>query len=195
MLRHDLLNNFAAIISGINLFKADNDIQILDEIRSKCYNSISIIKNAKEITLESYQQNDLQKISLQDILQKVSDEFHELKIGEIEPAHVFANEKILSVFENIINNAKLHGKADIVEITAKNVRDFCEIKISNNGNPIPHELFDKIFEENFSYGNSGQTGMGLFLVRQTIENFGGSVYVEEKHPRGVSFVINLQKAD
>jgi two-component system sensor kinase len=70
--------------------------------------------------------------------------------------------------------------------------DYCEIRIADNGKGIPDEIKDDIFEEGFSYGDSGGSGLGLYIVKKTIERYDGSVRVENNKPSGSVFVIHLK---
>ena len=65
----------------------------------------------------------------------------------------------------------------------------------NNGTKIPEEIKDRIFEEEFSHGERGRTGMGLHLVERNIIRYGGSIYLEENEDSNVSFILNLKKAE
>jgi len=51
-----------------------------------------------------------------------------------------------------------------------------------------------IFDEGFHYGESGHTGIGLYIVKRTIEEYDGEVLVEDNKPHGAIFVIRLKKA-
>jgi two-component system sensor kinase len=48
---------------------------------------------------------------------------------------------------------------------------------------------EKIFDEGFSYGERRGTGLGLYLVKKTMERYGGSVRVEDNKPQGAVFVL------
>ena len=69
----------------------------------------------------------------------------------------------------------------------------CEIKFKDNGTGIPDKIKDKIFDEGFSNGKAGHTGIGLHIVRKTIEHYGGSISVENIKPNGAVFTVTLKK--
>ena len=70
------------------------------------------------------------------------------------------------------------------------------LNIFNSGDNIPEENIDKIFTAYFSTKESGGgTGIGLYLVRQIVENhFGGSVYCRNTE-NGVVFTIEMKEKD
>ena len=83
--------------------------------------------------------------------------------------------------------------------TETEVSDECRtvrLNIFNSGDNIPEENIDKIFTAYFSTKESGGgTGIGLYLVRQIVENhFGGSVYCRNTE-NGVVFTIEMKEKD
>ena len=68
----------------------------------------------------------------------------------------------------------------------------CRVKFIDNGTGIPFEIKDKIFDEGFHYCKSGHTGIGLHIVKENIERYGGKFSVEDNQPNGTVFVINLK---
>ena len=66
-----------------------------------------------------------------------------------------------------------------------------EIKIRDNGGGIPVEHLDKIFEPHFTTKADGHgSGIGLYLVKLVMENFGGKIFIHNVGP-GAEFVIRL----
>jgi len=44
-----------------------------------------------------------------------------------------------------------------------------------------------VFKQNVSYGKTGNTGMGFFIVEQTIRRYGGTIEIVDNHPAGTCF--------
>ncbi len=70
-----------------------------------------------------------------------------------------------------------------------------EIRVSDNGNGIPHQVLKKIFQPFFTTKPSGQgTGLGLSLSYDIItKGHGGELKVETKEGKGSTFIIRLPK--
>ena len=68
-----------------------------------------------------------------------------------------------------------------------------EIKVNDNGNGIPQNIVDKIFQPFFTTKPTGQgTGLGLSLAYDIIKAHGGEIKVETKEPgEGAAFTILL----
>ena len=71
-----------------------------------------------------------------------------------------------------------------------------EIRVSDNGNGIPHPILKKIFQPFFTTKPTGQgTGLGLSLSYDIItKGHGGELKVETKEGKGSTFIIRLPKA-
>mgnify|MGYP000852346667 CR=1 FL=1 len=72
------------------------------------------------------------------------------------------------------------------------VKDKVEIKVKDNGNGIPKNIFDKIFQPFFTTKPTGQgTGLGLSLSYDIVKAHGGELRVETKEGEGCEFIIQL----
>ncbi|NMC76085.1 MAG: HAMP domain-containing histidine kinase, partial [Candidatus Methanofastidiosa archaeon] len=67
-----------------------------------------------------------------------------------------------------------------------------KIKIIDYGKGIPSSVMEHIFEEGASFGENKGSGLGLFIVKKTIERYGGTISVEENKPKGAVFIITLR---
>ena len=67
-----------------------------------------------------------------------------------------------------------------------------EVIVTDNGNGIPQNIIDKIFQPFFTTKPTGQgTGLGLSLSYDIIKAHGGELKVETKEGEGTSFIIKL----
>ena len=79
-----------------------------------------------------------------------------------------------------------------VSIQTKKINDKVEIKVSDNGNGIPQNIVDKIFQPFFTTKPTGQgTGLGLSLSYDIIQAHGGEIKVESKEGEGTKFIISI----
>ena len=105
-------------------------------------------------------------------------------------------DQILRCFNNLLKNAieatppDRQGIIDInYLITSKNVL----LTIKDNGNGIPENMREKIFEPNFTTKSSG-TGLGLAFVKNSIENANGKIWFETTIGSGTSFYLSFPAA-
>ena len=79
-----------------------------------------------------------------------------------------------------------------VSISTKKINDKVEIKVTDNGNGIPQNIIDKVFQPFFTTKPTGQgTGLGLSLAYDIIKAHGGELKVETKEGEGSEFIISL----
>ena len=79
-----------------------------------------------------------------------------------------------------------------VSISTKKINDKVEIKVTDNGNGIPQNIIDKIFQPFFTTKPTGQgTGLGLSLAYDIVKAHGGELKVETTEGDGSEFNIQL----
>ncbi len=69
-------------------------------------------------------------------------------------------------------------------------RDAVEITVADTGHGVTRELKEKLFLPYFSTKKRG-TGLGLAIVSRVVEDHRGSIRVEENHPVGTRFIVEL----
>jgi two-component system, NtrC family, sensor kinase len=111
------------------------------------------------------------------------------------------------VFLNLINNAfyAVGGKeakeaaqsrggeyVPTVTVTTKRLPKKVEIRVIDNGQGIPDEIKDKIFQPFFTTKPTGQgTGLGLSLSYDIVKGHGGELRLQSDSGKGTEFVISL----
>jgi signal transduction histidine kinase len=79
-----------------------------------------------------------------------------------------------------------------VSVSSKKINNVIELTVTDNGNGIPQNIFDKIFQPFFTTKPTGQgTGLGLSLSYDIIKAHGGEIKVETKEGEGTTFIIHL----
>ena len=96
------------------------------------------------------------------------------------------------VFSNLISNAiKHHHRSDgKIEISARNLDNFYEFSVIDDGPGIAPEYHDKIFgifQTLQSKNKNDSTGIGLAIVKKIIETEGGKITVESNLNQGTKF--------
>jgi len=111
-------------------------------------------------------------------------------------------QEIGRVLLNLINNAfyavnektKLLANSyePLVKLTTRKLKDKIEIRVVDNGNGIPKNIADKIFQPFFTTKPTGQgTGLGLSLAYDIVKAHGGEIKVETKEGEGSELTVYL----
>jgi two-component system, NtrC family, sensor kinase len=107
---------------------------------------------------------------------------------------------ILNLISNAfwaVNDKKIKtGDSDFrptVIVSTKTLDSCIEISIKDNGNGIPEDIKDKIYQPFFTTKPTGQgTGLGLSLSYDIIKAHGGELKVETKEGAGSAFIVLLK---
>jgi signal transduction histidine kinase len=80
-----------------------------------------------------------------------------------------------------------------VSVSTKKLDDKVLVSVKDNGNGIPQNIVDKIFQPFFTTKPTGQgTGLGLSLSYDIIKAHGGEIKVETKEGEGSELIIQLR---
>ncbi|SEK35986.1 Two component regulator propeller [Maribacter orientalis] len=84
------------------------------------------------------------------------------------------------------------GYEPTVSVSTKKQGNMALIKVSDNGNGVPKQVLDKIFQPFFTTKPSGEgTGLGLSLSYDIVKVHGGELTVDTKQGEGTTFTISL----
>lgn len=140
-----------------------------------------------EIVLEAM--HHISKDSASHIIQlDLSDDFIFVKIDA---------RLIIQVIINIVNNAiKYTPKGSIIRVTTKKIDQSLLLEISDDGEGIPDNQKEKLFEMFYTCNNlKGDSrrglGLGLALCKSIIEAHEGSIKIVDNYPKGSVFAISL----
>ena len=98
--------------------------------------------------------------------------------------------RMLQVFSNLMNNARKHaGKVTQLRLSAKADANQLQFLVHDNGEGIPDEHRDQIFEPFYSGGKG--TGLGLPIVQRIVTDHGGIISVDSGPERGTTFIISM----
>lgn len=109
-------------------------------------------------------------------------------------------EQLRRVVNNIIGNSAkyMDKKKGIINIRLKDVGDFVQVEIEDNGKGIGAKdlpyIFDRFYRTDSSRTSStGGSGIGLSIVRKIIEDHGGKIWATSKEGIGTVMCFVLRK--
>jgi|GEM_PF-1860427 signal transduction histidine kinase len=195
-LRHDILNSLTVILGYLEFYRENKDEFLLEKIEEKLRYIEKSLQNFK--TAESLVGGENSQINLRELVEDVAQDFAgEAKISvRVEDVYVVGNSLLKSAIWNIFQNSIRHGgKSGIkIEVRSEDLGSHVDLIITDNGVGIPKSIREKVFEEGFSFGSTAGSGMGLFIVKKTVEMFDGKVFIDSNEPEGTKFIIRLKKA-
>ena len=109
-------------------------------------------------------------------------------------------EQLKRVIDNIIGNSvkymdKEHG---LINIRIKDVGDFIQVEIEDNGKGIGQKdlpfIFDRFYRTDASRNSAtGGSGIGLSIVKKIIEDHGGKIWATSKECTGTVMYFVIRK--
>ena len=109
-------------------------------------------------------------------------------------------EQIRRVIHNIVSNAikYMEKPRGIIQLRVKDVGDFIQVEIEDNGKGIAAKdlpyIFDRFYRTDVSRNSSkGGSGIGLSIVKKIMEDHGGKVWATSKENIGTVMYFVLRK--
>lgn len=114
-----------------------------------------------------------------------------------EHAKLYSDDRRLSIiFNNLISNAIKYQKTDIedsfinieVEVTLTELK----VEMEDNGIGIEEQYLDHIFDMFYRASPEAKgSGLGLYIVQETLEKLKGKIAVESTYGVGTKFVVTI----
>ncbi len=197
-LAHDLKTPLTSIVAYLSMLDGHPDMP--EEEREK-YTHIALEKSLRlgelineffDITRYNLQNIELNpvEINLSMMLEQIADELYGVlqekklscKVDVEENLVVYGDpDKLARVFDNILRNAIAYCYENTrIEIAARMKRGGVEITFTNEGNKIPGDMLQTIFEKFYRVDNSrssgtGGAGLGLAIAKEIVEKHGGRI--------------------
>lgn len=109
-------------------------------------------------------------------------------------------EQLRRVINNIVNNSLkyMDKKKALINLRVKDVGDFVQIEIEDNGKGIAAKDLPKIFERFYRTDASrnsskGGSGIGLSIVKKIIEEHGGKIWATSREETGTVMYFVIRK--
>ncbi|KPN28989.1 sensory histidine kinase AtoS [Halolamina pelagica] len=198
VVRHDIRNDMAVMLGWGELLEGhvdDDGAEFLEKILRSGEHIVELTETARDYveTLTTDEEVDVKPTELREKLTNeitLRREAHpqaEIRVDEpIPEIEVRANEMLPSVFRNLLNNAVQHNDKDqpIVEVGVEERADDIRVTVADNGPGVPAEQQETIFGKGEMSLDSSGTGIGLYLARTLVDQYGGDIWVEDNDPEG-----------
>ena len=208
MAAHELKTPLAIIrLSAENARRndhAESRNQDLDDAISGVDRANSIIKELFNLTkLDQTLYLNVEKVSVCNILNGIIEDFKPLIraraqtfIQPVDDALIYADKSLITILlENLISNAiKYSGKGSSITFTIRDFGTRSCIVISDNGEPIPDTVRERIFERFYRGQNiEPGTGLGLSIASNIAHLHGTRITLLPRNNNLNSFCLVLRK--
>jgi signal transduction histidine kinase len=187
-----------------DLQKFNNDVQRIREAAEKMQN---LLNDLLELSRVGHLMNPAEKVGFGEIVQEalslVDIRLDEKKIKVIVqedlPAVYVDRARLVEVVQNLLDNAaKFMGEQPQpqIQIGADSENNQLVFHVKDNGigiDSMHHERVFGLFNKLDSHSEG--TGIGLALVKRTIEVHGGSIWIDSSAGKGATFYFTLPGKD
>lgn len=198
-LAHDIKTPLTSVIGYLSMLDEVRDMPQQQRAKytrltlDKAYRLDQLVDEFFEITRFNLAHISVNKtrINLSLMLRQMADEFYPMLESQHKTAEVHAPEELIlwgdadklsRVFNNILKNAVAYSYENCaIEISTDQQRDNdVVITFSNQGDPIPREKLDMIFEKFFRLdsarsSHTGGAGLGLAIAKEIVVAHGGTI--------------------
>lgn len=118
------------------------------------------------------------------------------KFIRVEEEVVLDRVRFMVIMNNLISNAIKYHNYSItnpwIKIMISRIGDGIQVLVADNGQGINDEFKDKVFEMFFRASSSPLgSGLGLFIVKETVEKMNGKIMLSSTEGEGACFRIEL----
>ena len=207
---HDLRSPLTSILGLITFIEEESQeadtLEHILMIRNSINRLDEFIKNILSYSRNNRTEVEIEKISLQKTAVDIVDSLHsmeeakgihfEIDINEQDP---FYSDKLRLniILENLVSNAiKYHQKDEsgrYIKITGQSDPEKLQFSIADNGIGIAPAHHTKIFDMFFRLSsNKDGSGIGLYIVKDTVEILQGTIQIHSEEGVGTTFSITLK---
>jgi signal transduction histidine kinase len=208
---HELRSPLNAIVSWAELLKVAGPSHVdragdairrngrqLAHMVDDLLDSGAIATGKLSVNLQPVDLGALAAIIAEDMRKAMEDKRIELRLSDIAPCIVMADEsRMKQVLWNLLSNALKFTDAGSVDISVSHTDKVASLIVRDTGRGIPAAALPLVFDRfqqisPKSSGRSGGLGLGLWLVKHIVTLHGGTVSAEsEDEGRGSTFTVTL----
>ncbi len=111
----------------------------------------------------------------------------DLPVMKLDGQHM--KQAFINLMDNAIHAMNKKGQI-LIDLLYDPILNIVRIEFADTGKGISDKEKTKLFEPYFSTKKTGM-GLGLAIVNSIISNHNGTIQVQDNHPRGAKFIIEL----
>jgi signal transduction histidine kinase len=204
---HDLkapLSSLLGIIEVAKLDQKDMD-QYLSMMQNKIHDMEAFIKEIINYSRNARVDIKKQRVNLKKTVSEVTEALvfsvgnPEIRIENMVSDHLILHTdsmRLKIILSNLIDNSLKYcdrkKEKPFIRIEARERDDVKVIMVKDNGMGIDELYLDKIFNMFYRASEKSKgSGLGLYIVKETLNKLNGTIHVESTLGRGTTFVVSI----
>ena len=206
---HDLRAPIASVLGLIQIAQNEQDPKELEHYFCLMQSSLKRLDNFIHDIIDYSRNNRLESkpepISFEELIEEVAASLRYLphahtieliKNISLETTFCTDRQRLKIIFTNLISNAVRYynprQRNPFIRITVKANEKEALIQIEDNGIGIEKQYLPRIFDMFFrAHQESKGSGLGLYIVKETVKKLGGEVDVNSVSREGTTFCLKL----
>lgn len=206
---HDLRAPLVSIAGLINITRVEENEDLRQKYLGLMDTSIQkldeFIKDIIGYSRNSRLEVKVEKINFQNLIEvainalKPKDDSYSIRTHvEVKGSGDFLSDnfRLTTIFNNLLSNAFRYydpKKEDaFIEVEVVQNESMAQIRVKDNGIGIEEKYLDKIFQMFYRATQKSQgSGIGLYIVKESIEKLGGKIEVASRIGEGTSFRLEI----
>ncbi len=199
LLTHDISNDLQVAQGEIELTLLQLPSKV--DVSHRLITSMAAMKRIDSLVKAFTDTSDFtEKCDFITLLERLGSQAEKISSGLEVRVHATQNAKgirfdafrlLPMIFENLLRNAVTHaGEKPKVTISVQLIGSHVSVRVIDNGPGIAPEMRERLFQKGTSSGRG--SGMGLYLTKQILKTWGGSIdLLEEGDIDGAGFIITI----
>ncbi|MCF6131095.1 sensor histidine kinase [Flavobacterium wongokense] len=179
------VKSYLAMMESV-LNKQDQFIKdIIDYSRNKRTKDV-----LKQVSLAEIVKDAIEQLQYAENVKKITIE-KELAVDKVFSDNLRLKIIVNNLLSNAIKYADFSKEKPFIAIKTYPAENNFIIQIEDNGIGINKQYLNRIFEMFFVTNKNKGTGLGLYIVKEAIENLNGNITVESKINVGTKFIVTI----
>ncbi len=206
---HDLKAPLASLSGLLHIMRRESDPEQKELFMQMMEKSIhrlnEFIREIVDYSRNANQELKSEKVYFEPLIKEIFESMEHMenagKISQfvsVEQPQPFYTDshRLKVVLNNLISNAykysSTHRRDSFIRVSVNVDQQQASLRIEDNGQGIGKDHIEKIFEMFFraSEGQGG-SGLGLYIVKETLDKMQGSIHVVSEQGKGTCFVVSL----
>jgi len=206
ILRHNLRNRMNVVVGHAQELAdhADADVAALgDTIADSARNLLELSESARRFEAivtggaDPTTPMDVTEV-IEDVVAQAREDYPaaDLTLDQPETARILGHRTFRLAIDECIDNAIKHNDSDppCVDVTVRTTDEGIEIRVADDGPGIP-DLEKRALAAGSESPLEHMQGIGLWLIRWTVETVGGDLDITDNEPHGTILTITVPESD
>jgi signal transduction histidine kinase len=206
ILRHDAGNDLNVAAGYAEILKEEDDNEDHEEywqvIKDKLHSVEDLLETSKVVS--SLSEGETQEVNLNRALEEAIHDYEaqareegfDIPFNYDDEYNIEAGPLLEDLYGQLIENSINHSDGSLIDVNVSGSDRFVRVDVEDDGVGIPEDQQDAVLQKGVTNGDSGNTGLGMFLASEIADRY--DIHLEagesEEHG-GARFTTVIPRSD